>query len=645
MLGPIERHSAQLRVDDNTTLDQLKDFSDAAGGNEKLRGKKNNDGSITLYSTDRDAKFGKKISGKAAKRSQLGREAIATVLRNVANNKPEALGHVSQIKNLTGQNLDRSANSDTLSQIVKLMNADAGGDAPGMADLPNAGATTKQAMQALTHRVGVAINEGKHVDFTTGAFKQELRNLGKALANDFAAANVGTDFPDLETSRGDRIRQQMTDFMADDLGPMLKGQLPKGTLSRAANAAFGQAVSRETGMHFAKDGALKIGGETYARRRDLGEGAYGKVVQFTAPSGKSVAVKFITDSAKPEKARLDTLAEYEAHQRAEGAGHANVLSMHGLSRTEDGSLAMVIDLAEHGDASGLMDSVKAHVADGTLSPELAMKARLMAIRDMAAGMQHLHANNVSHLDFKPANVFVDANGVSKLADFGNAGGDEARYELFEPLDSPYWQAPEVLSGKPAARTINPPKAEAHQKAAHELSEMFSNDYRRGKAFPQTFQIDGNLLSPIAVGNRLDARAAAMTEAGIDPMAHDAWALGVSIYNMFFESTLLPEGAQDFQTDEADAIVRFAESGVAPIGTHAGALHATTGSAELDGLINGLMKGDPSERISVADALNHPALNAGFLTQNTAETENVRQLVSALAADSTAQLDLAKAAFD
>lgn len=40
--------------------------------------------------------------------------------------------------------------------------------------------------------------------------------------------------------------------------------------------------------------------------------------------------------------------------------------------------------------------------------------------EVAAGLAHLHANGVLHLDVKPGNVFADGAGGLKLGDFGLA---------------------------------------------------------------------------------------------------------------------------------------------------------------------------------------------------------------------------------
>ena len=41
-------------------------------------------------------------------------------------------------------------------------------------------------------------------------------------------------------------------------------------------------------------------------------------------------------------------------------------------------------------------------------------------RDLLVGLEYIHRKDVVHRDIKPQNVLIDSQGVSKLADFGEA---------------------------------------------------------------------------------------------------------------------------------------------------------------------------------------------------------------------------------
>lgn len=42
------------------------------------------------------------------------------------------------------------------------------------------------------------------------------------------------------------------------------------------------------------------------------------------------------------------------------------------------------------------------------------------LADSLAGLQHLHAHHIAHVDVKPANIFLSADKIAKLGDFGLA---------------------------------------------------------------------------------------------------------------------------------------------------------------------------------------------------------------------------------
>ena len=81
---------AQLRVDGGTSLQDLRQFANSVG-NDKVRGKQNNDGSITLYSSNKTGTGLKNfLFGTSSKRQAKGQEAIANIFFNIP--RPQGLG-------------------------------------------------------------------------------------------------------------------------------------------------------------------------------------------------------------------------------------------------------------------------------------------------------------------------------------------------------------------------------------------------------------------------------------------------------------------------------------------------------------------------------------------------------------------------
>ncbi|MBW8481308.1 serine/threonine-protein kinase [Actinomadura parmotrematis] len=167
--------------------------------------------------------------------------------------------------------------------------------------------------------------------------------------------------------------------------------------------------------------------------RELGAGAQGRVVLARhATAGTLVAIKYLDTAAAPPGA-LDRL-------RAEAAMLGRVSDPHvvRLYRLVTGERGAAI-VMEAVDGVALKDVLAAH---GALAPE----AALSVLKGSLLGLAAAHAAGVVHRDYKPANVVVRADGLSKLIDFGIAalGGDDAR------TGTPVYMAPEQWTGRPAS---------------------------------------------------------------------------------------------------------------------------------------------------------------------------------------------------
>jgi serine/threonine protein kinase len=77
-----------------------------------------------------------------------------------------------------------------------------------------------------------------------------------------------------------------------------------------------------------------------------------------------------------------------------------------------------------------------------------VRRRLRMIRDVGCGVAYMTANGFAHLDLKPQNVLVGANGVGRIADLGMArlvaGAKLGR--ATDDLVTSWWRPPELWSG-------------------------------------------------------------------------------------------------------------------------------------------------------------------------------------------------------
>ena len=93
------------------------------------------------------------------------------------------------------------------------------------------------------------------------------------------------------------------------------------------------------------------------------------------------------------------------------------------SQVEHRALVPVLDT---GEADGLVFVAMAYVAGGTLADRLEAEDRLSladtvrVVRQVAGGLDVLHAAGLVHRDVKPSNVMLDQDGRALLTDFGLA---------------------------------------------------------------------------------------------------------------------------------------------------------------------------------------------------------------------------------
>jgi serine/threonine protein kinase len=173
----------------------------------------------------------------------------------------------------------------------------------------------------------------------------------------------------------------------------------------------------------------------YAELKALGSGGFGEVVLARHQvSGTLVAIKYL------RRALLDD-AEWAQMFRAE----ARV-----LASLDDRNVVRLYEYVESTAGAGIvMELVEGVSLREILSRQGATTAEvaLVVLRGSLLGLAAAHARGVVHRDYKPENVLVGGDGVSKLTDFGIAAvaGDLAR-----PAGTLAYAPPEQLEGGPAS---------------------------------------------------------------------------------------------------------------------------------------------------------------------------------------------------
>jgi hypothetical protein len=173
----------------------------------------------------------------------------------------------------------------------------------------------------------------------------------------------------------------------------------------------------------------------YREERQLGTGRAGRLMLATYDAtGAYVAIRHL-------RPRLWADPEFLARFRAEARiladlEHPHIVRLHEYVETPT-SATIVTELV---DGIALRELLAAH---RTTSPE----AALVLARDCLRALAAAHEHGIAHRNLTPENVFVQADGTSKVADFG-LPAPAAVPGL--PDGTPAYVAPEVLAGAPAS---------------------------------------------------------------------------------------------------------------------------------------------------------------------------------------------------
>jgi serine/threonine protein kinase len=172
----------------------------------------------------------------------------------------------------------------------------------------------------------------------------------------------------------------------------------------------------------------------YTEEKPLGRGASGRVVAAVHDaSGQRVAIKYLAP-------KLFKDPEFLTGFRAEAD----------LLRSLD--VPHVVRLFDYVEAPGEGAAIIMELVDGVSLHEMisrrgatSAEAALVVLKGSLLGLASAHALGIVHRDYKPENVLVDAEGNSKLSDFGVAV-KEGR--AVPAAGTPLYMSPEQWDGQP-----------------------------------------------------------------------------------------------------------------------------------------------------------------------------------------------------
>ena len=139
---------------------------------------------------------------------------------------------------------------------------------------------------------------------------------------------------------------------------------------------------------------------------ELGRGSFG-VVYYGTFHGQEVAIKQIATSASSKDKQMATMMLKREVKALSRCRHKNIVQLIGACSDPP---MLVLAYAAKGTLRDLL------CLDNPLLPSRTMEL----IQGICSGMTMLHSQNVLHLDLKPENVLIGADGTPLVADFGLA---------------------------------------------------------------------------------------------------------------------------------------------------------------------------------------------------------------------------------
>eukprot|EP01116_Phalansterium_solitarium_P001792 TRINITY_DN1160_c0_g1_i1.p1 TRINITY_DN1160_c0_g1~~TRINITY_DN1160_c0_g1_i1.p1 ORF type:complete len:528 (-),score=120.68 TRINITY_DN1160_c0_g1_i1:180-1763(-) len=174
----------------------------------------------------------------------------------------------------------------------------------------------------------------------------------------------------------------------------------------------------------------------------VGQGAFG-VVHKSLWNGVPVVVKRDSATTAGPVIVRDALC-HEIERMINIRPHPNVVQMLGIVLEPEQPVCLVMEYVDGGSLLDLLSKP---------TREVSTAVAMLILRDVAAGMLHLHSVNVLHADLAARNVLLVAKGnhyQAKVADFGlsHEVTNNSTYQLAKGRLVPTrWSPPEVLRSK------------------------------------------------------------------------------------------------------------------------------------------------------------------------------------------------------
>ena len=461
--------------------------------------------------------------------------------------------------------------------------------------------------------------------------------LGKVISDDVGQCSKDVQLG-FATTRGKDFKNELLKLLAGQMDPTRTDHPFKGDYDSAPkelkeflDEAYRKALS-QLPNHAVSDKEMVLEGVTYHMKRKLGEGGNGVALLFEGvKDGKPhrIVVKQPPQVRREKEGEAIFQAscnEARSHQAASRTGNSSVVPFRGAVQSPDGRLFIAMDLAEHGDMQNTIDKLDQAYQKGQISFPVFNAMRMTLIQDMAKALQFLQEKaGMTHLDVKPENFFVNAQGRAQLGDFGLADTSLTRTFLSSPLDAPFNMAPEF------AERIHVMEQTRGQIKKEDAQLVRGINQQIEKLTDQTVKLRDE-ASESGSGLRLDDQDELVDQIGetleglkalkdqvqsdqqsrldqvrltVDQNA-DTFALGTAAYKILKGQTFVQDLAPDasFNFELNDALRTWAKTGekVTELGQNSEGESIGSGVSSVDRLLNALLEPDPEKRPSMSEVL-------------------------------------------
>ena len=148
----------------------------------------------------------------------------------------------------------------------------------------------------------------------------------------------------------------------------------------------------------------------YHVKRFLGEGGKKKVyLAHDTTLDREVAFALIKTDGLDETSR--TRIQREAQAMGRLGSHSHIVTIFDLGE-EQNQPYMVTELMGGGDVEGVIEDAEDH--------RLPLEKAIKIAQETCRGMEFAHSRGIVHRDLKPGNVWLTADGIAKIGDFGLA---------------------------------------------------------------------------------------------------------------------------------------------------------------------------------------------------------------------------------